>query len=170
MSGDFFLVQHKLGWVQLISSFTEWSFEVPPLYHPTGTFMFHSCPFQNSNQKLPTSTLLRVRHSRTENEGKNEHNRLGDTFLESWLQEVPSKVLASAGVSLASCTLWSLFYNLKYCIVHRKHVTFSLYVYHIFWYLKCYVLNGPLIFLEQIGFYAAFFPSRKESVSSRKSN
>lgn len=32
-----------------------------------------------------------------------------------------------------------------------------LYVYHILWYLKCYVWESSLIFLEQIGFYAASF-------------
>ena len=32
-----------------------------------------------------------------------------------------------------------------------------LYAYHILWYLKCSVLERPLIFLEKIGFYATFF-------------
>lgn len=28
----------------------------------------------------------------------------------------------------ASCTLWNLFYDLKYCTVNRRYVTFSLFV------------------------------------------
>lgn len=158
------------GWPRSFNNnFTEWpSWALHPYYMPQEFSHSTGFHFQISNQKLPSSTPSRVTRSRTEREKekssqqvwghllrataqlKGRKSRFPPAFGSCWLPPCPRYLVAHI--------LW-----FKYCTIHRRHVTFSLLVclpYTLI--LKYYVLEKPLIFLQQFGVYAIIFPPKKE--------